>query len=149
MAVTRLPLLPSNGRLFSLLGVTISVISSVRCSAHTLFVFFGVTLSVLTSSDSMYYVKSKSHYDRRSVGHSVLVSSPIWGPKRRFLLLSEICCFVDVGRPLRREDGSVICRGHSQQDMTTIFTSLLVGNLHSHLSRVRFLAGTYYLQFYM
>jgi hypothetical protein len=24
--------------------------------------------------------KSKSHYDRRSVGQSVLVSSPIWGP---------------------------------------------------------------------
>jgi hypothetical protein len=28
--------------------------------------------------------KSKSHYDRRSVGHSVLVSNPIWGPRLNF-----------------------------------------------------------------
>jgi hypothetical protein len=28
--------------------------------------------------------KSKSHYDRQSVGQSVLVSSPIWGPRPDF-----------------------------------------------------------------
>jgi hypothetical protein len=33
--VTFLRLLPSNGRLLCLLGVTVSVLSSVRCSAHT------------------------------------------------------------------------------------------------------------------
>jgi hypothetical protein len=31
------------------------------------------------------------------------------GPKTRFLLLSDTCEFVEVGRPLWREDGSVIC----------------------------------------
>jgi hypothetical protein len=38
---------------------------------------------------------------------------PRLGPKTRFLLLSDSCGFVDVGRPIWREDGSVICRGHS------------------------------------
>jgi hypothetical protein len=31
------------------------------------------------------------------------------GPKARYLLLSDSCWFVDVGHPLWREDGSVIC----------------------------------------
>jgi hypothetical protein len=83
-------------------------------------------------------------------GQSALVSSPTWGsPKTIILLLSDICEFLDVGGPLWREDGSVICRGHSQQYMTSIFTGLPVGILHSHLSRVQFLVDTYYLQFYM
>jgi hypothetical protein len=43
--------------------------------------------------------KSKLCYYRRSVGRSVLVSSPHMGPKTRFLLLSEIRGFVDVGHP--------------------------------------------------
>jgi xanthosine utilization system XapX-like protein len=60
---------------------------------------------------------------------------PHLGPKIRFLLLSDSCSFVDVGRPFWREDGSVICLGHSQQYMSSIFTSLLVGILHSHLSK--------------
>jgi hypothetical protein len=34
--------------------------------------------------------------------------TPIWGPKTRFLLLLDSCGFFYVGRPLRREDGSVI-----------------------------------------
>jgi hypothetical protein len=36
MAVTCLPLLPSNGRLLCLLGVIVSVLSLVRCSTYTL-----------------------------------------------------------------------------------------------------------------
>jgi hypothetical protein len=36
---------------------------------------------------------------------------PHLGPKTRFLLLSDSCGFVDVGRPLRREDGSVTVSG--------------------------------------
>jgi hypothetical protein len=51
-------------------------------------------------------VRSKSCYDRRSVGQSILVSSTHLGPKTRFLL-SDSCGFVDVGRPLWREDGFV------------------------------------------
>jgi hypothetical protein len=47
-------------------------------------------------------VKSKSKLccDRRSVGQSVLVSSTRLGLRTRFLLLSDTCGFVDVGRPL-------------------------------------------------
>jgi hypothetical protein len=52
--------------------------------------------------------KSKSCYDRRSVGQCVLVSSTHLGLKTRFLLLSDSCRFVHVGRPLWREDGSVV-----------------------------------------
>jgi hypothetical protein len=52
--------------------------------------------------------KSELCYDRRSVGQSVLVSGTHLGPKTTFLLLSDICGFVDVGRPLWREDGSVV-----------------------------------------
>jgi hypothetical protein len=61
------------------------------------------------------------YYDRRSVGQSVLVSSPHLGLMTRFLLLLDSCGFVDMGRPLWREDGSVdyncCClrqRSHSQ-----------------------------------
>jgi hypothetical protein len=53
--------------------------------------------------------KSKSRYDLRSVGQSVLVSSTHLGPKTTFLLMLDIYNFVDLGRPLWREDGYVIC----------------------------------------
>jgi hypothetical protein len=55
----------------------------------------GFTLSVL-------------YYDRRSVGQSVLVSSPHLGLMTIFLLLSDKCGFFDMGRPLWRADGSVL-----------------------------------------
>jgi hypothetical protein len=42
------------------------------------------------------------------------------GPKTRFLSLSDSCDFVDVGRTLWRENGSVICHGHSQWYMSSI-----------------------------
>jgi hypothetical protein len=49
-----------------------------------------------------------SRYDRRSVGLSILVSSPHLGPKTRFLLLSDSCRFVEVGCPLWWEERYVI-----------------------------------------
>jgi hypothetical protein len=49
--------------------------------------------------------KSNLYYDRRSVGQSILVSSTHLGLKTRYIP-SESCGFVDVGRPLWREDGS-------------------------------------------
>jgi hypothetical protein len=52
--------------------------------------------------------KSKICYDRRSEGQSVLVSSTHLGLTTRFLLLSDNCWFVDVGRSLRRENGSAV-----------------------------------------
>jgi hypothetical protein len=47
-------------------------------------------------------------YDRRSVGQSILVSSTHLGLTTRFLLLSDSCGFVDVGRSLWRENGSAV-----------------------------------------
>jgi hypothetical protein len=52
--------------------------------------------------------KSKVCSDRRSVSQSVLVSSTHLGLTTRLLLLSGSCGFVEVGRPIWREDGSVI-----------------------------------------
>jgi hypothetical protein len=52
--------------------------------------------------------ESELSYDRRSVGQSISVSTTHLGPKIRFLLLSDSCGFVDVGRCLWQEDGSVI-----------------------------------------
>jgi hypothetical protein len=51
---------------------------------------------------------SKLCYDRRSVGQSVMVSRTHLGLQTRFLFLSDSCGYVDVGRPLWREDGSVV-----------------------------------------
>jgi hypothetical protein len=52
--------------------------------------------------------KSKLCYDRRSVGQSVLVSSIHLGRTTRYLLLSDSCGFVDVGRSLWLENGSAV-----------------------------------------
>jgi hypothetical protein len=48
------------------------------------------------------------YYDGRSAGQSISVSAPHLGPMTRFLLLSDICGLHPEGRPLGREDGSVI-----------------------------------------
>jgi hypothetical protein len=70
---------------------------------------------------SGFWSESELYYDRRSVGQPVLVSSLHLGLMTRCLLLSDNCGFVDMGRPLWREDGSVVynccClrqRSHSQ-----------------------------------
>jgi hypothetical protein len=47
-------------------------------------------------------------YDRRSAGQSVLEQSTHLRLTTRSWLLSDICGFVDLGRPLLREDGSVV-----------------------------------------
>jgi hypothetical protein len=53
--------------------------------------------------------KSKLCYDRRSAGQSVLEQSTHLGLTTRSWLLSDSCGFADLGRPLWREDGSVVC----------------------------------------
>jgi hypothetical protein len=53
--------------------------------------------------------KSKLCYDWRSAGQSVLEKSTHLGLTTRSWLLSDSCGFVDLGRPLWREDGSVVC----------------------------------------
>jgi hypothetical protein len=52
--------------------------------------------------------KWKLCYDRWSGGQSILVSSPHLRSKTRLLLRSDRCGYVDVRRPLRREDRSVV-----------------------------------------
>jgi hypothetical protein len=71
--------------------------------------FSASVLTFLLAGDCL-TTKSKSNlcYDRRPVSQSVLMSSTHLEPKTRFLLLSDSCRFVDVGRPLWREDGSVV-----------------------------------------
>jgi hypothetical protein len=64
-------------------------------------------LTFLPAGYSLSESKSKLCYDRRSVGQCHLISSPHLEQKTIFLLLSDSCGFVDVGRPLWREDGSV------------------------------------------
>jgi hypothetical protein len=51
---------------------------------------------------------------RLTVSQSVLISSTLVGSTTRYYFLPEccclkICCVVSVGRPLWREDGSVVC----------------------------------------
>jgi hypothetical protein len=54
-------------------------------------------------------LKSKLCYDRRSAGQSFLEQSTHLGLTTRSWLLSDSCGFVDLGRPLWRGDGSVVC----------------------------------------
>jgi hypothetical protein len=60
--------------------------------------------------------KSKSHYDRQSVGQFVLVSCPSWStwPDVTFIWVTITFFIFHVGRPLWREDGSVICSAMTQ-----------------------------------
>jgi hypothetical protein len=105
--------------------------------------------TVATFNMSFLGVKSKpmSHYDRRSVGQSIMLSSPIWSSRPDFCYCQLRSC--RCGAPSLT--GGRVChfRGHSEQYMTSIFTSLLVRILYSHLPRVRFLVDTYYLVSYV
>jgi hypothetical protein len=60
--------------------------------------------------------KSKSHYDRLSVGQFVLVSCPSWSswPDVTFIWVTITFFILHVERPLWREDGSVICSALTQ-----------------------------------
>jgi hypothetical protein len=52
---------------------------------------------------------------RLTVNQSVCICiKPHLGPKGRFLLLSHSCGFVEVGQPLKREEGSVVYCGQNQ-----------------------------------
>jgi hypothetical protein len=60
--------------------------------------------------------KSKSYYDRRSVGQFVLVSCPFWSkwPDVTFIWVTITFLILHVGRPIWREDRSVICSAMTQ-----------------------------------
>jgi hypothetical protein len=67
----------------------------------------GDVLIHLQSGTTWTELKLKLIYDRQSVGQSVLVSDPHLEPMTRFLF-SDNCRFLDVGRHLWQEDGSVV-----------------------------------------
>jgi hypothetical protein len=75
------------------------------------------------------YDKLTLRYDRRSVGQSVSVSSTHRRAKTRFLLLSDSCGFVDVGRHLWREGASVAynwCRSSPAQSFPALSPAWLM-----------------------
>jgi hypothetical protein len=101
----------------------------MRLSARIVFFSWTPAVIILTKS------KSKLCYYRRSVGHSVLVSSTHLGLTTRFLLLLDSCGFVDVGCCLWRENGSTVYKwwwstpmqsflGPSPAGLVTIFYCL-------------------------
>jgi hypothetical protein len=53
--------------------------------------------------------QSESHYNWRSVSQSVLVWSPVWGSWPDIYFIWKLLSCLWGGRPLWREDGSVIC----------------------------------------
>jgi hypothetical protein len=60
--------------------------------------------------------KSKSYYNRRLIAQFVLVSCPFWSkwPDVTFIWVTITFIIFHVGRPLWREDGSVICSAMTQ-----------------------------------
>jgi hypothetical protein len=123
---------------------------SQRCRLHSLILQWPALVFAVYSKISVSWLNESTRNNRGTVGNGVsyqvkvnitlrpTVSRPVClgvkphlGPKARFLLLWDICGFVDVGRPLWRGDGSVIYRGHIQQYMSSVFTILHVGILHS------------------
>jgi hypothetical protein len=68
------------------------------------------SLLYFTVLDSKLYQKSKSKlcYDRLSVGQPGLVSSTLLGLTTRFVILSDSCGFVEVGRSPWQENGSAV-----------------------------------------
>jgi hypothetical protein len=75
--------------------------------------------------------KSKSHYDRRSVGQFVLVSCPFWikWPDVTFIWVAITFFIFHLRRPLVREDGSVICSAMTQVEFqVTLRPSLSVSS---------------------
>jgi hypothetical protein len=96
--------------LWSLLVISssITLYSSVLICTHNWLLWTALHLFQFAFPLLRSKSKSKLCYDRRSVGQSVLVSSTHLGLKNTFLFLSDSCGFVDVGRPLWREDGSAV-----------------------------------------
>jgi hypothetical protein len=80
--------------------------------------------------------KSELHYDRQPVGRSVLVSGThSSGTRDQFFPFSlwsflDSCGFVGVGRPLWREDGSVICSAMMQVQCQVILWPTVCQPVH-------------------
>jgi hypothetical protein len=70
----------------------------------------------------MIVIKIKIYCDLRSVGRFLLVSCPFWSrwPDVTFFWVTITFLFFHVGRPLWREDGSVICSAMTQVQFRVI-----------------------------
>jgi hypothetical protein len=104
----------------------------------------------LQTTDTLSFVTSQSQSYVTTKDQSVLVSSPIWGPR------SDLCYCQTVmdlsmwsGLSNERRGLSFTTVIISKLYMSSIFTILHGSILHRQLSRVRFLVDAYYLQFYM
>jgi hypothetical protein len=85
-----------SGKLPLILDSTV-ILGSRCCGTHDQY----FSISLLTAEVK---VKVMLHL---TVSQSILVSSPMWGPRQVFCYC-HTCRFIDVGRPLWREDGSAI-----------------------------------------
>jgi hypothetical protein len=88
----------------SLSGIHVTCYGNGGCVAIAS--FLGVPSALTVSRMNGFQSKSKSCYDRLSVGQSILVSSPSGAQDEIFVTLRQLR-FVDVGRPLCRKDRSV------------------------------------------
>jgi hypothetical protein len=91
-------------------------------------------------------VKSKSQCDWRSVGQSVLVSSPIWGPRPDFCYC-QTAVVLSMRGPLSDEKTGLSSVAATVSSTWHICLQFYLSAFYSHLSRVQFLVDTYYLQF--
>jgi hypothetical protein len=95
--------------------------------------------------------KSKSCYDQRSVGQSVLVSRPIWGTRPHYFCYFQTVTVLSMW-------GALFDKGMGLSFIVVVANSTCLLHLQfymmafymvSQLSRVWFHVDTYYLQFYM
>jgi hypothetical protein len=115
----------SNGGRSSAPGLTSSQVGGHQTN---LLHFWLRRLTTLHRLTGLAKSKSKLYYDRQSVGQSILVSGTHLGPATNFspslfLLFLDSFGFVDVGRPLWREVGSVLfsfCRASPGQPLSDL-----------------------------
>jgi hypothetical protein len=86
--------------------------------------------------------KSKPRYDRRSVGLSVLVSSPIWGIRQDLCYRQTFAVLSMWGALFEKLTGLSFTA-------VIIFTVFMSAFYIASCQELRLLVNTYYLQFYM
>jgi hypothetical protein len=79
-----------------------------------------------------FYQASQSRYDLQSAGRSVAVMGLVSTVAHDEILVAVIHGFVDVRAPVRREDVSVICHGHSSSKTVANMYILLVFTVYMY-----------------
>jgi hypothetical protein len=91
---------------------------------------------------------SQSRYGRQSVGQSVLVSSPIWGPRPDFCYCQTVAVLFMWGSPSDERTG-LSFTALKISSPCHLYLQFYMAAFYSHWSTVWFLEDSYYLQFYM